>query len=76
MMIRQVVKYNENRALAALRALGKNKDYTVSEQPAAKGMVIFINGVPVIPIVATPIQQTIKQQHAPEPKVNADQGNC
>jgi hypothetical protein len=43
------VTYSQNKKLDALRALGKNKDYTVSELPAAKGMVIFINGVPMIP---------------------------
>jgi hypothetical protein len=44
-----IIKCNETKALAALRALGKNKEHTVSEQPADKAMVIFINGNPVIP---------------------------
>jgi len=46
------VRYCENKKLAALRSLGRNRDHTVSEQPAAKGMVIFVNGVPVIPFEA------------------------
>lgn len=52
MMKERSVRFCENKKLAALRSLGKYMDHTVSEQPAAKGMLIFVNGIPVIPFEA------------------------
>ncbi|MET3114229.1 hypothetical protein AAKU52_001963 [Pedobacter sp. CG_S7] len=50
-MKQELTQHNNNKTLAALRALGKNIDYTVAELAADKGMVVFINGVPVIPFI-------------------------
>lgn len=52
-MKQELTQQNNNKTLAALRALGKNIDYTVAELAADKGMVVFINGVPVIPFITT-----------------------